>query len=1125
MSKLRLSLALVAAAGLSYFTISSLTSPTNSWEKPTNEEYAREEGEFNQEKLNRKLAVWGEQEASRHQELLKKYGVSASRKNKRTQQFESFGSLQGKWSNRAPMNMPAAYKFAEMLDGTDTIYGVSFNHYTDQMNSRSYIWKGTVYNPNTGTKGDDFVCLTPQWPNKYNDLIVFKNGAKTRLIAGIVNGPVYWSEDDGQTWNSPTGLPDVIYSVMMNRQDERVYATNGTTVYVSTDNGNNFSVLQNFGNFGDAVLYSPRYASQPDAEKVYLAREGVFYELNAQKTSFIQKGRYTGGHGKNAFSIGGDSRKLYVTEGANYWVSTNQGTSWTQRYPNGNWYGDREGKMSAGFKLGVSPENPDDVVGGYAQPVFSNDGLVTTKSSASGWGRYQGGFGQNLSDYQDRIRFNYHPDFQTQQFFYNSSNELFYVGSSDGGLFMSYKVWKNPPCDNCGAYDNSGYNGDFINLNTIGMPSSLIYRNTMFTGSKDTRHLVYATQDQGSQDYILGTGGDTLSVYQTIGGDGPSIGAHQDWAWSWGASGQSIKGPVNMYDGNGNRRNISTIRNLANSAGSVEFTNNSRLVWCQVFIDRDEPDQRVWMLRRDLARAERNGNQLVGTTTNRGSSQYQIAAMAQGVDNPEHVFFLKEGKVYKSTNRGDSWDNGTNTPFTPSRNSIGGELGQDIGGGWVLPGNNNWILFAGPSNNSVGAILSKDGGATWTDVTGNFPTGDDFQVGGMVGSPDGQYVFAGTEIGPWVFAVAEEKWYPMYGGGAGMFNTTSIEYIESENLVRFGTWGRGVMEFAIDDKSPKINLSNVASNYYFCDSLIFNWEAANITGSATIELLNNGGVTKTWSVGDVAEGRFSEHLSASEFAKGDNYQVRVSAGQTTAISTVFSIGDNIQQYIGLNIDSFTSQNDGSNDFATNILDGQGNTIWHTEYFPNSPNYPHEFIVKANDKKAFSSMRVLARQDGGVNGRIKDYEVYGSNDGKASWTLLKKGALANNANWQSVDFDEVIECDYIRFVALSEQNNNVWASMAEFELFYEEPCNDLVTSNETAIVKKALVFPTVVNQGGTVSVQGYEGIVEVFTLTGKKIQSVEVTNDNPTFSIDNLNAGIYLVKSVNSNLVQTKIIVR
>lgn len=1028
-------------AGLSVCSIFIFFIAQNSdgWRKPLlggEDEYYEEE-EFDQEEFEKKIAPWNEQEALSFQKNLKKFGKKP-KQNRALGDLEQFGDLRGRWYNRAAMNMPGAFDFTEMLDGTDTIYGVTHNHYSAEYNSKSNIWKGTIYNPKTGTKGDDYVCLTDHWPNRYHDLIAFKINGKTRLIALIENGPVYYSDDEGGSWVMTTGLPNVIYSIALNREDGRIYTTNGTEVYLSTNNGASFTLLQNFGSYGDAALYSPRYGSQPNAEKVYLAREGVFYELNASKTSFIQKGIYSGSHNNIRFSIGGDSRKLYVTESNDYWVSVDNGATWVQKFPKGNWYGTRTSDMNAGKKIGVSPENPDYVMGGYAQPVYSKDGLDTDVSTNSGWGYYQNGNELSLSNYHDRIRFNYHPDFQAQQFFYNSTGDLFSVGSTDGGLFMSYKVWSSAPCDACGAYTIDGYNSDFINITTLGLPSALIYRHSFFTGYKDTRHIVYSTQDQGTQEYVLNSSAltDTIDVHQRIGGDGPPLNSIDGkWVWLYDREGKKTWIPEELYDQNGNRKNIRTVKNAIQANAAVEFSKSTRVGWVQSYIDRDEPSKRIWLLSRRLDRAEVSGTSIAGSSVSKGTG-HQVCAFTQATVNPETVFFLQEGIVYKSTNRGDTWDNGTSTPFVKTSNN------QNIGSGWVLPGNDNWVLFAGPSANGIGAILSKDGGITWSDITGDLPSGDDFQVGGMTGTPDGKYVFAGTDLGPWVFVVSEEKWYPMYGGEAGMFNTTAIEFIESENLVRFGTWGRGVMEFAIDDNSQVIELNNVASVYNNCDSLTFNYSATNLTGSGIIELLKNGIAVDIWNVAEIASGRIAWFIE-SNFETGSDYQIRATSGSVSTTSPVFSISKRIEafSFANLSIDYVDSEHS-SDRLASNTIDDDNATFWHTEWTPGNPPYPHEIIYKSLSIEEFAAFSYLPRQDGSSNGRVANYEVYGSDDNKATWTLLKSGTLANQSAIQVVSFDQTMDCDYIKFKMLSEQNGGFYASMSEFGLYTAVSCGVL-----------------------------------------------------------------------------------
>lgn len=1041
MKKRILSISLLALAAFSYWGLQDAKKESKpSTQAVIPEKVEREEEVYDEEKMKLKNADWSLQNASRHQKILQKYKhVLQPSATRAPGDIETFGTLKGGWKNRGPKNMPGAFKFAEMLDGTDTIYGVTHNHYTGEFNSKSYIFKGTIYNPKTGTMGDDFVRLTGHWPNRYRDLIAHKFTGVTRLIAGIENGPVYYSDNDGKDWTMSTGLPSAVKSTIINRQDELVYATDGGAIYVSSNGAESFTLLESQGTGGDGVLYSPRYNVQPDADKVYFAREGVFYELNAGKTSFIYKGSYSGAHGSSAFSIGGDSRKLYVTEGKSYWVSTNGGASWTSKYPKGNWYGDRTGSMSAGMKVAVSPANADHVMGGYAQPVFSTDGLNTDNSTTSGWGNYQNGTSLGISDYQDRIRFNYHPDFQAQHFFYNSSGDLFSAGCTDGGIFISYKVWDNHPTTT--AYDNSSYaTAHFININTLNTPCALIYRDNLFTGHKNPDHINFSTQDQGSQSIIDGTSGQMLDFYQSIGGDGPPItSADGTWAWQWQREGGEVWAPGEVYDGSGNRRSIAAIRGQIQANSSISYTKNSTVGWIKVNIDKDEPNKRIWLLGRTLEMAVANGSTISkGASINKGGS-HQVAAFAQATLTPDEVYFLQKGIAYKSTNRGNSYDAGTSTPFSVTSNT------QNLGSGWVNPTNDNWILFAGPSGNGVGAILSKDGGTTWTDVTGDFPSGDDFQVGGMTGTPDGEYVFAGTDVGPFVFVVAEEKWYPMFGGEAAMFNTTAIEYVASANTVRFGTWGSGVWDFAIDDGTPVLTADAVQATNQTCDSLIFSW-STNIDDVAEVKLLKGGSEVETWNVTNALEERFA-WLIPDGYTTGSDYTLSITANSTTKTSNSFSISSkmNVLSDGHLSVISFDSEHSAQR-AAANTADGDNSTFWHSEWSPNVPDFPHTIVFESDTIAEWVSFSHLPRQDGSSNGRIETYKVYGSTD-NTNWTELKSGTLANVGTEQTVALDQTMECKYIKFEMLSEVNGNKYGSMAEFRLSYKVSCGNITSTPE------------------------------------------------------------------------------
>ncbi len=792
-----------------------------------------QETEHEDESINPdKFAEWTAEDAAKNQAFLAKMAkqnkgiarISATGKLSGTTSYAN-GALNGAWLNRGPKNMPGAFKFVEMLDGTDIMYGVTWNHYAAEYNSKSYIFKGTVYNPTTGTGGDDFELLTAYWPNRYKNLFAINMGAgAVRLVAHIENGHIYYSDDEGTTWTKSTGQPtDAIMSATINKQDNNaIYICNPYAVFVSTDLGASFSrIVTLYPSYAYSCLYSPRYNIQNGANNVYWARSGKFFKLNATKNGFTQVGTYTNNHGNTRFSIAGDSRKLYITVDEKYWASTDQGATWTEKTPEGRYYANNTGSMFPGFSFSVHPENPDIVIGGYTVPILSTDGLETRVANHRNWDYYQYGnlFNDNLSDYYNRIRFNFHPDFQGNQFFYNASGNLFTARSSDGGIFVSYKEWTDFPPDQDGSYFNRNYDysqAHYINLNVVNTVSALVYRGHAFTGARNPGHIFFSTQDQGSQNTMpTNRGGNftanLLDFDQAIGGDGPPFGSENgEHVWKWKREGNGVYAPISLYKTSGEFKNFKELNAEINTTGHpfVSFTKNTNLGWVQNYIDKHEPDKRIWLLSKELHRAEWNGTNLTGHTVSLGSDTNQIAALAQGSVNGNIVYILKGGKIYKSTDRGNTFDSGTSTMFSQTTNSY--SYG-DVGSGIVLPGNDNWILFCGPSTNNTGALLSEDGGTTWTDVTGIFPAGNDAQTSGLVATPGGEFIFAGTDVGPYVFDVATKTWHAI-GNGIGYFNAMDVDYIESTKTVRFATWGSGILDFNIDENSLSTTNSIANSN-------------------------------------------------------------------------------------------------------------------------------------------------------------------------------------------------------------------------------------------------------------------------------------------------------------------------
>lgn len=127
----------------------------------------------------------------------------------------------------------------------------------------------------------------------------------------------------------------------------------------------------------------------------------------------------------------------------------------------------------------------------------------------------------------------------------------------------------------------------------------------------------------------------------------------------------------------------------------------------------------------------------------------------------------------------------------------------------------------------------------------------------------------------------------------------------------------------------------------------------------------------------------------------------------------------------------SSQEVGEGD-GKNLTDGDPNTYWHTMYSVTVAKYPHWVDLDAGEAKAIKGFTFLPRQSGN-NGRIKDYTIHVSQDGKEWGEPIHKGTFENNASEKKVLFDKPTKARYIRFTALNAQNKQDFASGAEISI--------------------------------------------------------------------------------------------
>ena len=127
---------------------------------------------------------------------------------------------------------------------------------------------------------------------------------------------------------------------------------------------------------------------------------------------------------------------------------------------------------------------------------------------------------------------------------------------------------------------------------------------------------------------------------------------------------------------------------------------------------------------------------------------------------------------------------------------------------------------------------------------------------------------------------------------------------------------------------------------------------------------------------------------------------------------------------------FSSENVSNSKFARNVIDSNANTIWHSQFSPEIKKHPHELIIDLGREFTLTGFRLLARQDAGWNGTLKDIEITVANNPKTFGPPTLKATLKKTKSTQDLKC-AALKGRFIRIRALSEINGGPWASLAEF----------------------------------------------------------------------------------------------
>ncbi len=134
----------------------------------------------------------------------------------------------------------------------------------------------------------------------------------------------------------------------------------------------------------------------------------------------------------------------------------------------------------------------------------------------------------------------------------------------------------------------------------------------------------------------------------------------------------------------------------------------------------------------------------------------------------------------------------------------------------------------------------------------------------------------------------------------------------------------------------------------------------------------------------------------------------------------------------------SQETEGEDGKASNVIDGETSTYWHTEWLNEEAPYPHHVTVDLGASTELTGISIQGRPGAEPNGRIKDYEVYVSADGTTWGAPVAKGSLTATTAPQTVTFLAPATGKFVKVVGLNAINGAPFASVAELEFYGGAP---------------------------------------------------------------------------------------
>ena len=364
-------------------------------------------------------------------------------------------------------------------------------------------------------------------------------------------------------------------------------------------------------------------------------------------------------------------------------------------------------------------------------------------------------------EYYDDIDSKLHADIPEIRFFLDSEfNEIALI-STDGGLYIS-----------------NDYLDNVQNISLSGLGVSQYY--STYSQRFAPYSIFAGSQDQGLQKSVSGNMNGIQNFEQIISGDYGHLVSGDNGVSVWA----NYPGFTIYYP------NISN----SNSSLSLNFPGDGYL-WLAPLSSHPESPQKAIIGGGSVS----GGNRLIELSIENNQMVYDeqnyifsgtISALAFSPIDPSYRYVLTEnGRFYYST------DNGLNWSATPMFTGPGGHY---FYGSTILPSSNHlgrvYIGGSGYSNSPV--YVSQNHGQNFSEMNQGLPNTLVFELSGTL---DDSIIFAATEIGPYGYLANQEEWFLLSGLSAPDQTYWSVDFVPEINTARFGTYGRGIWDFVLDE--------------------------------------------------------------------------------------------------------------------------------------------------------------------------------------------------------------------------------------------------------------------------------------------------------------------------------------